>query len=158
VVAPVVELVWSSVNPSEEPSASATVEEHPGGLPPEPDSSMQEYYTLQRNLLVVTLVISIVIFFSVWVTYSLSIALNYLVGAWVGVVYLRMLGKSVEQLGRQRKSVGNTRLALLIGLILIASQWKQLQILPIFLGFLTYKAALMIYVLWTSFASDRPST
>lgn len=117
---------------------------------------MEEYYTLQQNLLLVTLAMTAVIFISVWVAYSLPIAINYLIGACVGIVYLRMLSKSVEQLGRQRKSLGNTRLALFIGVILVASQWDQLQIVPIFLGFLTYKAALMIYVLWTSFASDRP--
>jgi ATP synthase protein I len=115
-------------------------------------SSMEDYYRLQRDLLLTTLVGAIVIFASVWVFYSLNIALNYLLGACTGVIYLRMLAKNVEQLGRQRLRLGNTRLALLIVLIVVASQWNQLQILPIFLGFLTYKAALIVYVLWTSFA------
>lgn len=113
---------------------------------------MQEFYQLQQNLLVTTLVATGIIFLSVWVFYSLAIALNYLLGATTGVVYLRLLAKNVERLGRQSQKVGSSRLALLIALILVASQWNQLQIMPIFLGFLTYKAALIIYVLWTSFS------
>lgn len=116
---------------------------------------MEEFYALQQNLLLVTLSMTGVIFCAVWVTYPLNVALNYLIGACAGIVYLRMLSKSVEQLGRQRKGLGNTRLALFIGLILVASRLQQLQIMPIFLGFLTYKAALMIYVLWTTLAGDR---
>lgn len=113
---------------------------------------MEDYYRLQRDLLLTTLAGAVIIFASVWVFYSLNIALNYLLGACTGVIYLRMLAKNVEQIGRQSLRLGNTRLALLIVLIVVASQWNQLQILPIFLGFLTYKAALIVYVLWTSFA------
>ncbi len=112
---------------------------------------MQEYYRLQQQLLVTTLVIAVVIFGSVWYFYSLSIAVNYLIGACTGATYLRMLGKSVEQLGTERKRLGNTRLVLFIGLIIVATQWHQLQIIPIFLGFLTYKAAVIAYILQTTF-------
>ncbi len=119
-------------------------------LPLEPDSSMGDYHRLQRELLLVTLGLAGIIFISVWLAYSLNTALNYVIGACTGVVYLRLLAKNVEQLGRQRKSVGSARLALLVGLILVASRLDQLEILPIFLGFLTYKAALIVYVLRTA--------
>lgn len=115
---------------------------------------MQEYFKLQQDLLKVTLILTGIIFISVWVFYSLNIALNYLIGACTGVVYLRMLAKNVEQLGREKKRLSNTRLALLILLILVASRWDQLQIMPIFLGFLTYKAGLIIYVLRTAVLPD----
>ena len=111
------------------------------------NSSMQEYYQLKQTLLAVTLVMTGVIFVSVWIFYSLNIALNYLIGACVGVVYLRMLAKDVERLGVQKRRPSSTRLALLIGLLVVASQWQSLRILPIFLGFLTYKAALIAYIL-----------
>lgn len=115
---------------------------------------MQEYFKLQQDLLKATLILTGIIFISVWVFYSLNIALNYLIGACTGVVYLRMLAKNVEQLGREKKRLSNTRLALLILLILVASRWDQLQIMPIFLGFLTYKAGLIIYVLRTAVLPD----
>jgi ATP synthase protein I len=110
-------------------------------------SSMQEYYQLKRNLLVITLAMTGVIFISVWIFYSIDIALNYLIGACTGMIYLRMLAKEVERLGQQKRRPSSTRLALLIGVFVVASQWQKLQILPIFLGFLTYKAALIAYVL-----------
>lgn len=108
---------------------------------------MQEYHQLKQTLLLVTLTLTGIIFISVWIFYSLNIALNYLIGACTGVVYLRMLARDVDQLGPQKKRPGSARLALLIGLLIVASQWQQLQILPIFLGFLTYKAAVIFYVL-----------
>ena len=115
---------------------------------------MQEFYQLYQELLVTTLVLTGIIFVSVWIAYSLNIALNYLLGACAGVLYLKMLAKDVERLGREKKSLSKTRLALLVALILLASQWNQLQILPIFLGFLTYKATLIIYVIRMAFISD----
>jgi ATP synthase protein I len=107
---------------------------------------MQEYYRLQQELFRVTLILTGIIFVSVWIFYSLNIALNYLIGACTGVVYLRMLARNVEQLGRQKQRLGKTHLAVFIGVIVLASQWDQLQILPIFLGFLTYKAAILVYM------------
>ena len=121
-----------------------------GTVPAEPDPSMEEYYKLKDELYVITLTITGIIFISVWVFYSLNIALNYLIGAPTSVVYLRMLAKDVERIGREKGSLSKTRLALFVGLIIIATQLNELKIMPIFLGFLTYKAALIIYVLRTS--------
>lgn len=122
-----------------------------GNVPTEPDPSIQEYYQLQQELYVITLTITGIIFIFVWVFYSLNTALNYLIGATTSVVYLRMLAKEVESIGREKGSLSKTRLAILAGLIILATQLNELKILPIFLGFLTYKAALIIYVLRTSF-------
>lgn len=119
-------------------------------LPPASQEAMAEYFRLQQNLLLMTLGLTAFIFVSVWLAYSLHIALNYLIGACVGVVYLRMLAKSVAELGRERGRLGSGRLAIFIGLIIFSTQYQQLEIVPAFLGFLTYKAALIVYTLWTS--------
>ena len=119
-------------------------------LPPASDQAMGEYFRLQQNLLLVTLGFTAFIFVSVWLAYSRHIALNYLLGACVGVVYLRMLAKSVAEIGRERRKLGSGRLAIFIGLIVFATQYQQLEIVPVFLGFLSYKAALIAYTLWTS--------
>lgn len=137
---------------SPENSADITPEEvtdESGVLPSEPNPSIQEYYQLQQELLIATLVFAGIIFISVWIFYDLNIALNYLIGACTGVVYLKMLARNVEQLGRQKQKVGRAHFALLIGVIVAASQVDQLQILPIFLGFLTYKIAILFYMLRT---------
>lgn len=115
---------------------------------------MQEFYNLQQELLIATLAVTGIVFISVWIFYNLNIALNYLIGACTGVVYLRMLAKDVEKLSGQKKSLSKTRFALFIGLIIVATQWRQLQVVPIFLGFLTYKAALIIYMVRTLMPSD----
>jgi ATP synthase protein I len=137
------------------PTPTTEQDAQPGFDDTEPvNSSMQEFYQLYQELLVITLVLTGVAFTCVWIFYSLNIALNYLLGACTGVVYLRMLAKDVERLGREKQSLSKTRLALLVALILLASRWNQLQIMPIFLGFLTYKATLLIYVVRVAFISD----
>lgn len=151
-------LVSSPVSLSDEqitPTPTTTEEAQPDSDKKESgESSMREFYQLYQELLVITLVITGIIFISVLVFYSLNIALNYLLGACTGVVYLRMLAKDVERLGTEKQQLSKTRLALLVLLILLASRWNQLEIMPIFLGFLTYKATLLLYVVRVAFISD----
>lgn len=135
------------MNPSD-PSQSqiqAAPEASQSEVAPTSDT-MDEYYQLKQTLLLGTLAITGVAFVSVWVAYSLNTALNYAIGASAGLVYLRMLAKEVERLGNSKRSVSaSNRIALFIGLMVIATQLQQLEVLPIFLGFMTYKAAILIY-------------
>jgi len=117
-------------------------------------SSMEEFYQLFQKLLKITLLLTGIIFISVWIFYSLNIALNYLIGACTGVVYLKLLARDVEQLGSEKNSLSKNRFALFIGLMIVATQWRDLHVLPIFLGFLTYKAALIVYTVQTAFIPD----
>jgi len=117
---------------------------------PASESSMQDYYQLQQILLQLTVLFGIFIFPTVWWAYSLSTALSYLIGACTGVIYLRMLARSVGRIGRESPKSNSGRLAILIGVLVVATQRQELSFLPVFLGFLTYKAALIAFVLWTS--------
>ncbi|MFB2839169.1 ATP synthase subunit I [Floridanema evergladense] len=134
--------------------AIATDNSQPDSQEQRPRESMQEYYNLQKELYVVTLTTTAIVFVSVWIFYNLNTALNYLLGACTGVVYLRMLARNVEQLGQQNRRLSKSRFALFIGLIILATQLSQLQVLPIFLGFLTYKVALLYQMVRSLMPSD----
>jgi ATP synthase protein I len=111
------------------------------------DGSMTEYIQLKHELYITTAVIGIVVFVSVWLAYELNVALNYLLGAVVGLVYVRMLAQEVEKLGYEKRRLNSNRLAMFVGVMILAMRVPQLQVLPVFLGFLTYKVALVIYAL-----------
>ncbi|MEB3293479.1 MAG: ATP synthase subunit I [Synechococcales bacterium] len=123
---------------------------------PEPSGSMEDYYQLQRELLVITLILTGLIFPAVWGYYGRTIALNYLVGGCTGLAYLRLLGKNVERLGAESGKVGKSQLGLFVAVIILATQVKQLHVLPVFLGFMTFKATLIIYTLKTLFKPSQP--
>jgi ATP synthase protein I len=121
------------------------------------EDSMGEYQQLKRELYVITLAITAVAFVTVALVYELRVAFNYLLGASAGVVYLRLLAKDVDKIGNESTKLSPNRLALFVGLMLVAAKWHQLQILPVFLGFLTYKAALLVYLLRTIWLENKPS-
>jgi ATP synthase protein I len=111
------------------------------------NNAMDEYYQLKKSIFFVTLAASGAIALMVWYFYSAQTAVSYLIGAGVGIIYLRMLARSVEKISSANPRTGSGRLALFAGMIILATQLKQLEILPAFLGFLTYKLAILIYVL-----------
>ncbi|HIK30614.1 MAG TPA: ATP synthase subunit I [Oscillatoriales cyanobacterium M59_W2019_021] len=123
--------------------------------PADRETGMQEYARLKQELYGVTLALMGVIFVSVWVLYALPVALNYLLGATVGIVYLRMLARDVDRISQDFRSFSKTRFAVFIGAIVLATQVEQLQIVPIFLGFLTYKATLIVYMVRLSLLPER---
>jgi len=114
------------------------------------EDSMKEFYQLRNNLLIGTILIAVVSFILVWWFYSFNTSLNYLLGACFSLVYVNMLAREVERVGTFKKRIGMTRLAIFMGLIIVATQRQQLQVIPIFLGFMTYKACILFYILPSS--------
>ncbi|MGP0129070.1 MAG: ATP synthase subunit I [cyanobacterium endosymbiont of Rhopalodia musculus] len=112
-----------------------------------PVDPMKDYHQLQRTLLLLSVSMTGIIFICVWTAYSLNTALNYLIGAFVGIVYLKLLAGDVAQLGLVNRRMGTRGMGLFVILIVVASQWQRMHILPTFLGFLTYKAAIIAYML-----------
>ena len=110
------------------------------------DDGMEEYNRLKFKLLAITIASGIIIGLAVWSWYGWNIALSYFVGALVGTAYFRMLTKGVDRLGTQSNRLGFSRLGLFVLLIAIAAKSDQLEVLPAFLGFMTYKVAVLVIV------------
>jgi ATP synthase protein I len=110
------------------------------------DDGMEDYNRLKFRLLSITIASGIIIGLAVWAWYGWNIALSYFVGALVGTAYFRMLTKGVDRLGTESNRLGFSRLGLFVLLIAIAAKSDQLEILPAFLGFMTYKVAVLVIV------------
>jgi ATP synthase protein I len=106
------------------------------------DRSMGEFYALRQELLVTTAAFGGVICPAVWYFYDLNVALNYLLGAATGLAYLKLLGRKV----------GQSHIAVLIGVLFLSARLDGLHIFPVFMGFLTYKATLFFYALRSYFS------
>jgi ATP synthase protein I len=111
------------------------------------DRSMGEFYALRRELLVTTAAFGGIVFPAVWYFYDRNVALNYLLGAVTGIAYLKLLGRNVERLGTEKQKVGQSHIAVLVGVLILSSRLDGLHIFPVFMGFLTYKATLLLYAL-----------
>ncbi len=120
-------------------------------------NSMAVYYELQLRLYIYTLTLMGIMFIPIWCFFSLNIALNYGLGAIVSVVYLRFLAKDVERLGQPQQRLGVKGLGIFVVLIVAASKLPQLHVLPVFLGFLTYKGAIIFYMLQAVFLPSQES-
>jgi ATP synthase protein I len=68
-----------------------------------------------------------------------------------------MLGREVENVGTSQQKLGNKGLILFAATIIVASQWQTLYIVPVFLGFLTYKVAIIAYTIQNVMVSAQKS-
>jgi ATP synthase protein I len=121
-------------------------------------NGMEDYQRLKQELLLTIAILTLPLFGLTWLGFGLNIALNYLLGAVVSLMYMRMLAQAVEKLGNENRKLNPNRLGLFALVIILATRVPQLQVLPIFLGFLTYKAALLVYTLRVAvFSKDSAS-
>nr|AUG32143.1 putative H+-transporting ATP synthase [Paulinella longichromatophora] len=106
--------------------------------------SIEDYAQLQRRLLFATLILSLVVSTITAFVFSPLVARSLLVGAIAGILYLRLLARSVANLNGYSRQVTRSQLLVPIVLVIAASRFSQLEFLPAFLGFLLYKPALLI--------------
>lgn len=105
---------------------------------------MEDYRRLQRRLLLATALASALAVPITALVWDPATAASVLVGSLAGLLYLRLLARSVSRLGADSKSVGKVQLLVPITLVLAAARVPQLQMLPALLGFLLYKPALIL--------------
>ncbi|GEM_PF-3650557 len=121
---------------------------------------LSEYDRLQTWLVRVTLLLSGGAFVLCGWVYGLTVAVSYLLGALVGLLYLQLLARSVRRLGQERRNpFGSARLLLVVALFILVVRWPSLRLLPAILGFLTYKLTILLYTLHTVLAGggERPT-
>lgn len=121
-----------------------------GSAPVAASAPPDDYLRLQRRLLLATLIVSAIAVLITALAFNLHIAGSLLVGALGGLLYLRLLARSVGKLGNGAKKVGKTQLLVPVVLVLASARLPQLELLPALLGFLLYKPALILQVLLDS--------
>ncbi|MEN9208003.1 MAG: ATP synthase subunit I [Gloeomargarita sp. GMQP_bins_120] len=112
--------------------------------------SSPEYAQLQRWLLQTTAVLGGIVFALCWGVYGLDTGLSYLLGTVVGLMYLRLLARSVATLGltsTRFSPLPAARLLLVVALFILVVRRPHLHLLPAILGFLTYKLAILLYTM-----------
>ncbi|XP_026382236.1 protein CONSERVED ONLY IN THE GREEN LINEAGE 160, chloroplastic-like [Papaver somniferum] len=118
--------------------------------------SQKQYVKLKNQLQLLTLGFGGVGVVTCFVSYSPEIAASFGAGFLGSLIYVRMLGNSVEGLadgarGAIKGAIGQPRLLVPVALVMIFNRWNgilapeyglmNLQLIPMLLGFFTYKLA-----------------
>lgn len=121
--------------------------------------SREEYLKLKNKLQILTVGIGGVGLASAYVSYSPQIAVSFGAGFIGSLVYIRMLGTSVDSMadgarGIIKGAIGQPRLLVPVVLVMIYNRWNgilvpeygfmHLELIPMLVGFFTYKIATFI--------------
>ena len=134
----------------EAPAADASPTLNPPSAVEVSSTPPDDYLRLQQRLLLATLSVSAIAALITALVFDLHTAGSLLVGGLAGLLYLRLLARSVGKLGNGAKKVGKTQLLVPVVLVLASARLPQLELLPALLGFLLYKPALILQVLLDS--------
>ncbi|KAK4769827.1 hypothetical protein SAY87_030359 [Trapa incisa] len=118
--------------------------------------SREQYYKLKRKLQTLTLGIGGLGVLSAYVSYTPEIAASFGAGLVGSLIYIRMLGSTVDSMAdganrMMKGAVGQPRLLVPVVLVMIYNRWNailvpeygmmQLELIPMLVGFFTYKIA-----------------
>ncbi|MCP9775228.1 ATP synthase subunit I [Cyanobium sp. HWJ4-Hawea] len=116
---------------------------------------MDDFYRLQRRLLLFTLLLSAVAVIFTAIVFSPITALSLLIGASAGVLYLWLLSRSVSRLGENSRRISKAQLLVPAALVLLGAKVPQISILPALLGFLLYKPAVILQAVFDQKVFDQ---
>ncbi|NQV11580.1 MAG: hypothetical protein HQ527_10530 [Cyanobacteria bacterium] len=108
---------------------------------------MEDYARLQSRLLMATLIAAVVAVPLTALLFGISPAVSLMVGASAGMLYLKLLARSVARIGSCSRNVGKAQLLVPVVLVLAAARLPVLDIVPALIGFLLYKPAILIQAL-----------
>ncbi|KDP36291.1 hypothetical protein JCGZ_09798 [Jatropha curcas] len=121
--------------------------------------SREQYFKLKTKMQILTLGIGGVGLVSAYVSYSPEIAASFGTGLVGSLMYIRMLGSSVDSMadgakGLIKGAIGQPRLLVPVVLVMIYNRWNgilvqdygfmHLELIPMLVGFFTYKIATFI--------------
>ncbi|KAI8551432.1 hypothetical protein RHMOL_Rhmol06G0185100 [Rhododendron molle] len=121
--------------------------------------SREQYFELKKRLQFLTLGVGGVGLVSAYVSYSPEITVSYGAGLLGSLVYMRMLGSSIDSMaggasGVLKGAIAQPRLLIPVVLVMVYNRWNgilvpeygfmQLQLIPMLVGFFTYKIATFI--------------
>ncbi len=113
-------------------------------------SSTSEYVQLQLRIFLATLLVSALAVSISAIFFDPLTTLSIFVGALFGIIYLRLLARSVGKIGKGSRSLNKIQLLVPVLLVLLVSRVSQLDLLPALLGFLLYKPSLVLQFLLES--------
>ncbi|OWM78709.1 hypothetical protein CDL15_Pgr002880 [Punica granatum] len=131
--------------------------------------SREQYFQLKKKLQIRTLGIGGIGLVSACLSYSSAIAFSFGAGLLGSLMYIRMLGSSVDSMadaatGQSKGSIGQPRLLVPVVLVMIFNRWNeilvpeygciQLELIPMLVGFFTYKMATFMQAIEESLTVD----
>jgi ATP synthase protein I len=107
-------------------------------------SPQDDYARLQRRLLLATLLVTLAATLICWLVFGAHAARSLLLGGTCGLLYLRLLARSVGRLGPESRSFGRFQILVPALLVVAAARVPAIEILPALVGFVLYKPALLL--------------
>ncbi len=126
------------------PRANAEIPSDPKTEAQRQVDPMDDYVRLQQRLMMATLAVSAAAVPLSWICFGGSAAASLLLGACSGLLYLRLLARSVARLGKGSRSVGRFQLLVPVLLVIAALRIPAIELLPALAGFVLYKPALLL--------------
>ena len=105
-------------------------------------SITDDFFELQLAIFSITFLVSLFTTLSACIFISLKFGLSIFIGSIVGIFYLRLLAKSIGNLGKSSSGVSKLQLLLPVCLFIFASKNELIEILPAIIGFFLYKPSL----------------
>ncbi|KAK3008058.1 hypothetical protein RJ639_013195, partial [Escallonia herrerae] len=134
--------------------------------------SREQYFKLKEKIQILTLGIGGIGLVSAYVSYSPEIAASYGAGFLGSLAYMRMLGNSIDAMadgarGLIKGAIGQPRLLVPVVLVMIYNRWNgilvpeygfmHLELIPMLVGFFTYKIATFTQAIEEALTASRSS-
>lgn len=124
--------------------AADTGQADSSGIEPVASNSLDEFLRLQRRLLLATLLLSVVASAITFAVFGASAGCSLVIGASCGLLYLRLLARSVARLGNEARSLSRLQIVVPALLVVACTRLPSLELIPALAGFVLYKPALLL--------------